>query len=35
LSVNVFEKTPFYQLVTERDYNAETSSPGKQLNLFD
>lgn len=35
LSVNVFEKTPFYQLVTERDYNAETRSPGKQLNLFD
>jgi len=35
LSVNVFEKTPFYQLVTERDYSAETKSPSKQLNLFD
>ncbi|SHI15666.1 transposase, partial [Desulfofustis glycolicus] len=35
LSVNVFEKVPFYQLVTERDYNQETRCPNKQLNLFD
>jgi hypothetical protein len=35
LSVNVFEKVPFYQLVTERDYNYKTSSPNKQLKLFD
>jgi hypothetical protein len=34
LSVSVFEKTPFYQLVTERDYKTPDHHVCKQLKLF-
>ncbi|MFH7321654.1 IS4 family transposase [Desulfurivibrio sp. D14AmB] len=34
LSVNVFERTPIYQLLTERDYKATQDPSCKQLNLF-
>jgi transposase len=35
LSVNVFEKIPLFQLITDRDCKDESCTAGKQLKLFD
>jgi len=35
ISVNIFEKVPILQLVSNNDYNSYSSISSKQLNLFD